>query len=53
MPRFHAPVNQRLGVAVFLCVALFVLASSANAQQPANSDSEERERGIQLNFNFY
>jgi TonB family protein len=48
MPRLRAPGNQLLAVAVFLCVALFFLATSAVAQQPANSDSEERERGVQL-----
>src|SRR5438309_7962931 len=48
MLKSHAPVNKRLRVTVFLWLALFVLAASANAQQPASSDFEERERGIQL-----
>jgi TonB family protein len=48
MPKPHAPVTQRLGLGVYLSLALFVSVTSANAQAPVSIDSEERERGIQL-----
>src|SRR6266852_1588719 len=41
-------VVLRFTIAVFLSSVLAVIATSANAQQPASSGSEERERGIQL-----
>ncbi len=41
-------VASRFTVALFLSVVLGVIATSGNAQQPANSGSEDRDHGIQL-----
>ncbi|HVS21896.1 MAG TPA: TonB family protein [Pyrinomonadaceae bacterium] len=41
-------MTQRLEVAVFLSLALFVLATSTNAQHTAGSASEDRDRGVEL-----
>src|SRR5712691_4295337 len=44
----HKKVALHFGVALFLSLALIALSTSANAQQPTNTPSEERDRGIQL-----
>lgn len=44
----HKKVALHFGVALFLSLALIALSTSTNAQQPTNTPSEDRDRGIQL-----
>lgn len=46
----HKNLARHFGIALFVSLALIILITSttANGQQPTSSQSEERERGIQL-----